>query len=132
MLNNNFLLRLRTDKIKSTPVSEDTNINNNNGISVLPGTSINPATVERTAPPAIEMDPPKPEAAPAKCGRTDSIQAVALGIHNPLPKPTKTIKPKKLSTVEYPKYDNITDKVIPISIIFRPCKIIASIPKRTA
>jgi hypothetical protein len=99
MLNDKFLLRLRTDKIRITPASEDAHISINNGISVLPGTRIAPATVERPAPPAIEMDPPKPEAAPAKCGRMDNIPAVAFGIHNPLPKPTKTIKPKKLSTV---------------------------------
>ena len=99
MLNCNFLLRLRTDRISVTPASEDAHISNNNGISVLPGTRIAPATVERAAPPVIEMDPPKPEAAPARCGRTDSIPAVAFGIHNPLPRPTKIIKLKKLSTL---------------------------------
>ena len=56
-----------------------------------------PANCDRAAPPPIMMAPPKPLAVPARCGRTDNMPAVAFGITRPLPKPTKVIKPKKLS-----------------------------------
>ena len=82
-----------------TPHNDDVHIRSNKGNSVLPGTRSTPAYVDSAAPPAIEIDPPKPDAAPAKYGRTDNIPAVAFGIHNPLLKPIKIINPIKPSTL---------------------------------
>ena len=49
------------------PSNDEAHISINKGISVLPGTSTSPDKVERPAPPAIDIEPPKPEAAPANC-----------------------------------------------------------------
>jgi len=74
------------------------NITQITGNAPLPGLSNPPARAERAAPPPISIAPPSPEAVPARFGRTDSIPAVALGRTIPLPRPTKTMKPKKLQT----------------------------------
>jgi hypothetical protein len=107
-----------------SPSNDEVHISISKGISVLPGASTSPAKVERPAPPAIDIEPPKPEAAPAKWGRTDNIPAVAFGRHNPLPKPTKIKQPKKLIALDCPKNDNNIDKDMPINIAIKPIKII--------
>ena len=104
-------MSLCTNKAMINPSNDEAHISINKGISVLPGTSTSPDKVERPAPPAIDIEPPKPEAAPAKWERTDNIPAVAFGRHNPLPKPTKIKQPKKLMALDYPKKDKNTARL---------------------
>ena len=60
----------------------------------LQRTNTAPPPPERPAPPPIMIAPPNPLAVPARCGRTDSVPAVAFGMTIPLPRPTKVMKPK--------------------------------------
>ena len=82
--------------MQSTPPAAESHIRQTKGISLLPGFKIKPLAADKAAPPPIMIALPSPDAAPARCGRTDSMPAVALGMVIPLPKPTKVIKPKKL------------------------------------
>ena len=59
----------------------------NSGKLPLPQESDAPPNIERPAPPAIIVADPRPEAVPAKCGLTESIPALALGMTKPLPRP---------------------------------------------
>ena len=52
---------------------------------------------DRAAPPAIMIDPPRPDAVPARSGRTDIMPAAALGIVRPFPIAANAIRPKKLT-----------------------------------
>ena len=79
-----------------TPAATELHISQSRGVAPLVGVKTAPARADKAAPPAIIMALPSPEAAPARSGRMASIPAVALGILNPLPNPTKVMKPKKL------------------------------------
>ena len=79
-----------------SPAVTDSHIRKINGVSVLFDPSIVVAAADKAAPPAIMIDPPRPDAVPARCGRTDIMPAVALGMVRPFPTPANDIKPKKL------------------------------------
>ena len=83
-----------------TPAATELHINHSRGVAPLVGVKTAPARADKAAPPAIIMALPRPEAAPARSGRMASMPAVALGMLNPLPNPTKVMKPKKL--IAYP------------------------------
>ena len=51
------------------------------------------SVAESAAPPPIIIDPPRPEALPARWGRTERMPAFELGIVRPFPSPTKKIEP---------------------------------------
>ena len=74
------------------PQSAEIHTSNSNDISVMPETSRIPGNVDIAAPPAIDIEPPKPDATPTNAGRIHKMPAVAFGLHNPLPYPTKIIK----------------------------------------
>ena len=61
-------------------------IDNNNNSKQLSGVSNRPARADSAAPPPIMIAPPRPEAVPARCGRTESKPADAMGITRPNPR----------------------------------------------
>ena len=69
---------------------------NNSGKVPVPGTRMALVPVAMSAPPAVLIVPPMPEAEPAKWGRTDIMPDVALGKTIPLPRPIKQTQPKKV------------------------------------
>ena len=75
--------------------------------------------------------PPRPLAEPARCGRTDSMPAVALGIDIPLPRPTKNMKPKKLAAEDAPASTTASEAAHPSVTQAVPQSTMALIPKRT-
>ena len=75
--------------------------------------------------------PPRPEAVPARCGRTESMPALALGSTMPLPRPTKVISPKNATTECVPESDSATDVVSPATVSSEPHRIIRSMPTAT-
>ena len=87
-----------------------------------------PARIDNKAPNAIIIDPPSPDAAPARFGFTDSMPAVAFGIQIPFPIPTNAIKPKNVSDVPKYKKRNNKDSDKPKTKMPKPIMIILSMP----
>jgi len=81
----------------------DAHMINKSGKAPVSGVSTNPAKAESAAPLPIIIAPPRPDAVPAKCGRTDNSPAVAFGITSPLPRPTNVIIPKNVKGEPLPE-----------------------------
>ena len=94
----NLRCRRSTSNMVAKPKIADVSIIKSSGVSPASIETTVPASADNAAPPPIIIALPNPDAVPARCGRTDSMPAVALGIVRPLPRPTKYIKPKKDKT----------------------------------
>ena len=106
------------------------NISHSSGHAPVPGCSSPPASAESAAPPPIMIAPERPEAVPARCGRTDSAPAVALGMVMPLPRPTKVMKPKNVHSDWKPAAKTSSAVPRPAVLKMQPQKIILLIPTR--
>src|SRR6056297_2453847 len=95
-----------------------------------PGTKSAPARADRPAPPPSMIAPPKPDAVPARWGRTDSMPAVAFGMVMPLPRPTKVMKPKKVHSDPRPSQKTSSDNRTPVQLISVPTSTIRFTPSR--
>ena len=84
------------------------------------GPSIVVAAADRAAPPAIMIDPPRPDAVPARSGRTDIMPAAALGIVRPFPIAANAIRPKKLTAEPWPKKLIASEKLIAKKVVNSP------------
>ena len=102
-----------------------------NGNAPGPATSRRAAKTDNAAPPPIRMAPPSPDAVPARCGRTDNMPAVALGITMPLPIPTKVQNPKNSIALVSPNSPSSRDTPIPAIRMIDPNRIIRLIPTCT-
>ena len=113
-----------TTRIEPTPATAVTSMIQINGYAPVSVLSNAPVRMLRPAPPPIMIAPPKPDAVPARCGRTDSRPAVALGMDSPFPNPTSVIMPKNASGDPKPARNNSNDKTPPSKL--------AKHPKRTS
>ena len=98
------------------------------GKAPVPGTSIAPVPIAMSAPPAVMIVPPIPDADPAKCGRTDIIPDCALGSTIPFPTPIKQTHPKNETGIGVVKRKSEMQSSRPVAVIIAPVRTIRLTP----
>ena len=119
-----------TKRAATSPKNVVTTINQSTGIALSPPDNMMPASPDRIAPMPINIAPPRPEAVPARCGRTESMPDVALGIVNPFPMPTKVMKPKNVMAEPKPNPETSKEIIVADVEIIAPIRTILLMPKR--
>ena len=77
------------------------------------------------------IEPPSPDADPARSGRTESIPALAFGSATPLPNPMLIVSPKKTTGPDRCSRVSSVSTPKPTKVIRLPINTIWLIPTRT-